>query len=238
MVTSRSSGSSYLNRVKLQNGCLALAHTNLFIPSTLSGSAYSLDTGELDMDHVRNNLELATSVYIDWVDKCPCGETVIHLFKGACSESLQKEREHLLVFLKGTKKEELRRNEPQLYEYFTTVWDTKRRHEVAGLPSQYIYLLVCCFESNCLHPLCQSGREGIAMEWFPGGPTITQIPMPVPDPNHPWGKNSREKCDGFCSGHFLNPEDALRSGIAPMVQPPLAILKDFYQSLEKIQKIS
>ena len=67
---------------------------------------------------MRNNLELATSVYIDQVDKCPCGETVIHLYRGACSESLQKEREHLLVFLKGTKKkkEELQRSEPQLYE--------------------------------------------------------------------------------------------------------------------------
>ena len=35
LVTSRSSGSSYLNRVELQNGCLSLAHTNLFILSTL-----------------------------------------------------------------------------------------------------------------------------------------------------------------------------------------------------------
>ena len=39
MITSaRSSGSSYLNRFELQNGCLALGHANLFIPSTLSGS--------------------------------------------------------------------------------------------------------------------------------------------------------------------------------------------------------
>ena len=63
LVSSQSSGSSYLNRVELQNGCLALAHTNLFIPSTLSGSAFSPDTGEVDMYRVRNNLELATSVH-------------------------------------------------------------------------------------------------------------------------------------------------------------------------------
>ncbi len=37
MVTTRSSGSSYKNRVELQNGCLALGHANLFIPSTLNG---------------------------------------------------------------------------------------------------------------------------------------------------------------------------------------------------------
>ena len=69
LVSSQSSGSSYLNRVELQNSCLALAHSNLFIPSTLSGSAFSPDTREADMDRVRNNLELATSVYIDQVDK-------------------------------------------------------------------------------------------------------------------------------------------------------------------------
>lgn len=232
LVSSRSSGSSYLNRVELQNGCLALAHTNLFVPSTLSGSAFSPDTGEIDMERVRNNLELAAAVYIDRVDKCPCGETVIHLYKGACSASLQKEREHLLVFLKGTKKkkEELQRKEPELYEYFKMVWDTRQRHEVPGLPSQYLYLLVCCFKRDCPHPLCQSGKDGIRMEWFPGGPLVNQIPLPVPDPNYPWGNKACDKCDGFCSGHFLNPEDALKSDLASMVQPPSTILKDFYQS--------
>ena len=41
LVTLRSSGSSYLNRVELQNGCLSLVHANLFIPSTLNGSCCS-----------------------------------------------------------------------------------------------------------------------------------------------------------------------------------------------------
>ena len=98
LVASHSSGSSYLNRVELQNGCLALAHANLFIPSTLSGFAFSPETGAVDMDRVKNNLELATSVYIDRVDNCPCGETVIHLYRGACSATLQKEQKNLLVF--------------------------------------------------------------------------------------------------------------------------------------------
>ena len=34
----RYSGSSHLNRVELQNGCLSLGHANLFIPSTIGGS--------------------------------------------------------------------------------------------------------------------------------------------------------------------------------------------------------
>jgi len=32
LVTTRDSGSSYLNKVELQNGCLSLGHANLFIP--------------------------------------------------------------------------------------------------------------------------------------------------------------------------------------------------------------
>lgn len=98
LVSSRSSGCSYLNRVELQNGCLALGHTNLFIPSTLGGSVFSPDTGLVDMDKVKENLQLATDIYIDRVNKSPCGETVIHLYQGADSNKKQEERESLLVF--------------------------------------------------------------------------------------------------------------------------------------------
>ena len=88
LLTSRSSGSSYLNKVELQNGCLSLGHANLFIPSTLNGSVYNPETGALDMERVKTNLELATDVYIKCVDGCPCGQTVIHLCRGANSSHL------------------------------------------------------------------------------------------------------------------------------------------------------
>ena len=90
LVSSHSSGSSYLNKVELQNGCLALGHTNLFIPSTLGGPMFNPDTGEVDKDRLRNNMELATSVYIDRVNHSPCGDTVIHLYQGADSSNTQK----------------------------------------------------------------------------------------------------------------------------------------------------
>lgn len=151
LVSTRSIGSSYLNRVELQNGCLALGHTNLFIPSTLGGSPYNPDTGLIDMDKVRKNLDMAASVYIERVNRCPCGETVIHLFKGEDSSSLQLQRKHLLVYLKGSKKKknDLKSAEPELYSYFEQVTDIRKRHEVRNLPSQYIYLLVCCFQNDC-----------------------------------------------------------------------------------------
>ena len=231
LVSTRSSGASYLNRVELQNGCLALGHANLFIPSTLAGSAFSPDTGAVDIDRVRANLELATSVYIDRVNNCPCGETVIHLYRGAESTSLQKTRQSLMVYLKGSKKkEQLQRDDLELYNYFETVWRMRQRHEVDGLPAQYVYLLVCCFQQSCPHPLCQQGKEGIPMEWFPGGPNVNYIPLPVPDPAYPLGGDFCDKCSGFCAGHFLKPEEALKSDYTPMAKPPSIILKNFYQS--------
>ena len=71
------------------------------------------------------------------------------------------------------------------------------------------------------------------MEWFPGGPRVDNIPLPIPDPVNTWGNDSCEKCSSFCTGHFLKPEEALKSDVVPMAQPPSAILKDFYQKLAR-----
>ena len=51
LVTSRCSGSSYLNRVELQNGYLSLDHLNTFIPSTLGCSPH---TGKVDQTKLKN----------------------------------------------------------------------------------------------------------------------------------------------------------------------------------------
>ncbi len=90
LITARNSGSSYLNRVELQNGCLALAHANLFISSTLGGSC--MDGIKPNKDKYRENMDLATEVYMNRVNGCPCGETNIHLFKGADSTTDQENR--------------------------------------------------------------------------------------------------------------------------------------------------
>ena len=82
LVTTRSSGSSYLNRVELQNGCLSLGYANLFIPSTLNGSCIDLNNGEINLQKLKVNLSNAIDVYIDRVDGCPCGSTAIKLYRG------------------------------------------------------------------------------------------------------------------------------------------------------------
>ena len=102
LITARSSGSSFLNRVELQNGCLTRGHANLFIPSTLAGNC--MEEGHLNEDILKQSLELAIDVYLDRVNLCPCGDGVIQLFKGSDSTVQQTHREKLKVFLKGSKK--------------------------------------------------------------------------------------------------------------------------------------
>ena len=85
LVTTRSSGSSYLNRFELQNGCLSLGHSNTFIPSTLAGSYTDPNTGAVNMPVLKENLSRAITAYISRVNGCPCGDTTIQLYRGADS---------------------------------------------------------------------------------------------------------------------------------------------------------
>ena len=50
LVAARSSGSSYLNRVELQSGCLTRGHSNVFIPSTLLGCC--MEAGKVNQDEL------------------------------------------------------------------------------------------------------------------------------------------------------------------------------------------
>ena len=220
-----------MNRVELQNGYLALGHANLFIPSTLNGSCIDPQSGTVSLDRLRENLDLATDIYINQVNGCPCGNTVIHLYKGADSSEAQEQKPLLQIFLKGSKerKAALQRDKPNLYKFFTTIWSIRERHQVSGLP-QYTFFLVCCFKKDCPHPLCQS-QHLKNMTWFPAGPKLHYIPFPIPDPLRPWGNPGCDTCKGFCAGHYLKPEEALASDIPAMKKPPSSMLTDFFISL-------
>ena len=149
LISARNSGASYLNRVELQNGCLAQGHANLFIPSTLSGTNIDPKTGKLDPERFRRNMKLATEVYINRVNHCSCGETVIELYEGADSTEMQKLRESLIVYLKGTKvnQEKLKTEQRDLYDYFQKIWELRNRHLIhKDIPLQYLFFLVCCFQ--------------------------------------------------------------------------------------------
>ena len=243
LVTARNSGSSHLNRVELQNGCLTLAHSNLFIPSNLNGSCFDPDTGKVDPSRLKTNMDIATNIYISRVNNAPCGSTKIQLFKGADSTSFQKLRDSVLVFLKGSKAEKLKLKETQFdhWKLINDVWDVRADHSIQGFPNQYIFFLKCCFSLNCKHPLCikmcGSSKIELPTHWFPGGPPLDYIPIPIPDACHLWGSQRCLKCSAenrTCHGHFLSPSEALRSNLPSMSQPPseYQYLKNSFSKLD------
>jgi hypothetical protein len=95
LLSTRESGSSNKNRVELQNGCLALAHTNLYIPSNLNGQVLVGDDGKVDESKLKETLDSAIDVYIERVTRAPCGDAKINLFKGSDSSDYQTLRKHL-----------------------------------------------------------------------------------------------------------------------------------------------
>jgi len=196
LVTTRSSGSSYLNRVELQNGCLSLGYANTFIPSTLKGSCINVETSMLDKDKLKENLDVAIDAYISRVDGSPCGDTIIQLHKGAKDSEQVKCRSNLLTFLKGSNKAklQLKQKEPEQYAYFQKVWDLRSPHMVSDLPIQYAFMLTCC---HCCHSECKKGKPVSPHRWYDGGPTINMLPLPVVDEQRPWGS----AC-GHCSKLF------------------------------------
>ena len=239
LVTTRSSGSSYLNRVELQNGCLSRAHCNLFIPSTLHGLPFSTETGKIDQDILHKNLSTAIDLYIKRCDRASCGSAEIHLYKGANSDQYMHKREKLLVYLKGNKKQkqDLQVSYPEMHSEFDKVWGIRNRHMVHGLPSQYIFFLRCCYEADCPHPVCQKGKPPALPHWYSGGPTIDFFPLPVPDPSRPWGNSNCPDCKGICGGHFLKPNENLqniRGATNHMLKPPSLVIKEFLQSKDNV----
>ena len=203
LVSSRNSGASFRNRVELQNGCLALAHSNLFIPSTLHGSC----TGEtaLNEDVLRKNLESAIDLYISRVDGAPCASTQIHLIKGADSKTYQEENALLKIFLKGKKeeKEELKRKYPSIYSKFQRIWKLHNKHLHNELPAKYVFYLTCCYETTCIHKTCRKRKPKDKLTWYPNGPPISYFPISIPDPERPFGSTVCSDCKNTCVGHHL-----------------------------------
>ncbi|CAB3988493.1 Chromatin modification-related YNG2 [Paramuricea clavata] len=233
LVTSRFSGGSYLNRVELQNGCLAQGHSNLYIPSTIHGSNQN-DSG-IDKEKLKTNLDAATDVYINSVSGSLCAGNPIGLFKGAnnpLSENYCRRRENLLTFLQGTKKnkELLKENCPEEFNYFNKVWTVRNNHIVKNVPENYIFMLLLCYKKNCPHPICAKGKPDVEPKWFENGPPLSYLPLPVPDSgSKTWGTDDCKKCVEVCTGHYLTPEENVKwvnvKGDGDCIQPPSATIR-------------
>ncbi|CAB4041217.1 Chromatin modification-related YNG2 [Paramuricea clavata] len=243
VVTTRHSGGSYLNSVELMNGCLSVAHSNCFIPSTLGGPVE--DENGINTEQLKRNLDLAADVYISSVNGAPCCGTTVQLCKGNrrdCAQKLLGRRQKLLTFLHGKviEKQKLLKDEPDIFHYFRKVWDVCNNHMVQSIPKQYAFMLLPCFKDGCIHPLCKTGKPAIEPHctWFPNGPPLSYFPLPIPDVDRPWGGDCTS-CSGFCAGHYKKPEDAWKSyqeksKTICQIKPPLVtLLERFDESVKK-----
>jgi len=238
LVTCRYSGGSSLNRVELQNGCETKARAGLFIPSTLNGSNCIEGQGQIDQIKLQKNLSDAIDVYISRVSGASCGNTEIKLFHGETSSRNIKLKEVFRVVSKGTiqDKEKMKEENPDDYELVTKVLLIKQKHmKKSGIPLRYVFLLACCYNDKCPHPLCQKGKPEIEETWYKGGPPITFLPLPTKDKDRPFGWTECPKCPhGKCTGHFLEPSEVIQlyqsdaKAYKPMSSPPTQILKSSY----------
>ena len=223
-----------MNRVELVNGCIARAHSNIFIPSTLNGS--NLNEHGLDEETLKENLEAASEVYIDRVQDAPFGNTTIKFFKGANDENdryLQKRRDKLLSFLHDSKKakQELKKEDPVFYQYCEEVWQVRSDRQVKGLPEQYVFFLYACYKPDCIHPVCKKGVPPTDPKWYDGGPSLRCLPMPIKDPKRPWGGQCKD-CES-CAGHYMSVEDSIAYVAANgtrdcVMEPPSVVLKGIF----------
>ena len=105
-----------------------------------------------------------------------------------------------------------------------------------GYADQYIFLLMLCYKPTCVHPRCKAGKPVTGVKWFDNGLKLSVIPMPVKDPNRPWGGQCND-CKEGCSGHYLSAEESIELATATdqpvdKLQPPSAFLKTEFLKLK------
>ena len=102
---------------------------------------------------------------------------------------------------------------------------------------KYVFMLQCCFEDGCVHPVC---KEGLLQNEtrYPGGPSLAFLPLPVPDINHPFNGASCNECGTQCNGHYMKYDEALarfrEDRKTDFVQPPSVVILETYNKYKSI----
>ena len=110
---------------------------------------------------------------------------------------------------------------------------------VTGLPSNYIFMILPCYEVDCPHPVCAKGKLVEEPMWYPGGPPLSLLPLPIPDPERLLGSNVCTKCPGFCNSHYLEHEEHIKwvtengSDSCQRV-PPRVVIEEYVKSKESM----
>lgn len=86
-------------------------------------------------------------------------------------------------------------------------------------------------EHECPLPVCRNyaGSRRSDFTWFPGGPSLDQLPLPVADPDRLPGSQCSE-CSGYCHGHYLKPAESLQVGC--FTPPPSSVISRAYKNAQ------
>ena len=121
----------------------------------------------------------------------------------------------------------LEKEKPVLYSKVKDIWNLHHNHMRKNVQSKYVFMLQCCVEEGCVHPVC---KEGLLQNetWHPGGPSPTFLPLPNPDINRPFNGVSCNECGTQCNGLYMKYEEALARFTehrkTDFVQPPSVVI--------------
>jgi hypothetical protein len=72
--------------------------------------------------------------------------------------------------------------------------------------------------------------------WYPNGPPVSYIPIPAPDPNHPFGGENCNECKE--NGHYMKPDElweyVSKGGKTSSAKPPFDITQTTFQEYKGI----
>ena len=107
----------------------------------------------------------------------------------------------------------------------------REKHMVKGLPSQCVFFLIPCYDLEC--PLCQ-GKTGIwaKVVWKWASVILSTFSCSGCCKSWSWGSETCQSCTGFCSGHYLKPEDAYIYCTQSVCEPPSQKLLKLYKSVK------
>ena len=93
MLTTKIAGGSYLNKVELQNGRLALGHSNIYTTPTTYGTNFT--NRKLEEAKLHQNIKVSIRVYTSQINGVSCGSKPIHLTRGSNDELSKRQLEML-----------------------------------------------------------------------------------------------------------------------------------------------
>ncbi|CAB4010429.1 Hypothetical predicted protein [Paramuricea clavata] len=104
---------------------------------------------------------------------------------------------------KKEEREKQKKDHPENYARAQAIWNLRKRHMRTDVPLKYIFCLSCCYQPDCEHSLCRKGKPSEEPTWYVGGPPLSFIPVPCPDPERCYGSEQCSECNGACYGHYL-----------------------------------